>query len=162
MIDKNTSNRLKVQSGSGSRASGTEASQKPSTACWLDACPLRETCVNSGIASPLLSANAVIEAYSIGDMMRVQAEELPSLARLLNQYLSLFEVTQDSMAGDLLFGAQPISEFIGVSRRDVYYWMEKSAIPIAQPTRGGYLGRKSVLMCWLLSLELKSLRSIEP
>jgi hypothetical protein len=110
------------------------------------------------ILSPL-PGYAELTATMMNDVMLGDKLLVPSLTKLLRQYLEMFEITSGSIGNDLLLGAKAISAFLGVTQRQVYCWMDKGCIPISQPTKGSYLARKSVLICWLLLMELRRLPS---
>jgi hypothetical protein len=59
--------------------------------------------------------------------------ETMEMGRLLSSSASVTrpEATgETSLAGDLMIGAKPISDFLGISERQVYYAREKKLLPL--------------------------------
>jgi hypothetical protein len=66
------------------------------------------------------------------------------LNRAIRRRLDTSAPAGDSLAGDLLFGAQAIADYLGISVGQAYHWLASGYLPVTK-TGDLYIGSKARL-----------------
>ena len=86
----------------------------------------------------------------------------PDLVELLARYLEHDGMNAEyELRKDMLWGVVEIAEFVGVTRKRMFGWIENGRFPHCRP--GGtasIAGRRSVIHCYLFAQELASMKGI--
>ncbi|MBK8210349.1 MAG: helix-turn-helix domain-containing protein [Rhodospirillales bacterium] len=70
------------------------------------------------------------------------------------------DVDTDSLADDLLYGAEAIANYLGLSRRQVYNLIENRAIPVSK-LGSLYVGRRSTYRQMFDEREARSVGALD-
>jgi hypothetical protein len=85
----------------------------------------------------------------------------PDFEQVLARYLEAFGVTADyQLREDWLWGAVEIADFVGVSPRRVFGWVENGKFPHVKMGNGGIAARKTIILAYVFAQELASMRGI--